>query len=98
MKYEVKQPKKDYNASCKVCNTHFATTQGFEVTQKLDQEDSAIYRTGIPEEGITNTVGSFEKFVFPMIKSIYPNLVSSELVSVFVCSELCADMYILQNV
>jgi hypothetical protein len=49
-------------------------------------ENQAKYFAGqgvnISEDTTTGNVASFEKFIFPMIRTVWPNLVSQELVSV----------------
>jgi len=45
-------------------------------------ENQRKWLEGLDEETRVANIGSFEKFIFPMIKGVYPNLVSTELVSV----------------
>lgn len=49
----------------------------------LEQTDRAFNQGGILDETIrTANVGSFDKYAFPMIRAIYPELAAQELVSV----------------
>jgi hypothetical protein len=50
------------------------------VAQLLENEASHL--ASLTEETRTSSIGSFEKFIFPMIRAVWPNLVSQELVSV----------------
>ena len=45
-------------------------------------ENQASHIASLDEETRTTAIGSFEKFIFPMIRAVWPNLVSQELVSV----------------
>lgn len=45
-------------------------------------ENEASHLASLTEETRTSAIGSFEKFIFPMIRAVWPNLVSQELVSV----------------
>lgn len=45
-------------------------------------ENEAVHLASLTEETRTSSIGSFEKFIFPMIRAVWPNLVSQELVSV----------------
>lgn len=45
-------------------------------------EEEAKHIASLDEETRTAAIGSFEKFIFPMIRAVWPNLVSQELVSV----------------
>ena len=45
-------------------------------------ENQAGHLASLTEETRTSSIGSFEKFIFPMIRAVWPNLVSQELVSV----------------
>lgn len=45
-------------------------------------ENEANHIAALDEETRTSAIGSFEKFIFPMIRAVWPNLVSQELVSV----------------
>lgn len=45
-------------------------------------ENQASHLASLTEETRTSSIGSFEKFIFPMIRAVWPNLVSQELVSV----------------
>ena len=94
MTYEVNQPNLGSRAYCIVCNKRFYSRRGLEVTLKKVEQDLSQYRTGIPEAD-----SSFEKFIFPMMSSVYPNLVTNYVhASVYVCSEPCANMYIFQQI
>ena len=58
-------------------------TKGWDrsvLAQLLENEASHI--AGLDEETRTSAIGSFEKFIFPMIRAVWPNLASQELVSV----------------
>lgn len=50
------------------------------VAQLLENE--AGHLAQLTEETRTSSIGTFEKFIFPMIRAVWPNLVSQELVSV----------------
>lgn len=50
------------------------------VAQLLENE--AEHLATLTEETRTSAIGTFEKFIFPMIRAVWPNLVSQELVSV----------------
>lgn len=50
------------------------------VAQLLENE--AGHLATLTEETRTSSIGTFEKFIFPMIRAVWPNLVSQELVSV----------------
>lgn len=50
------------------------------VAQLLENE--AGHLASLTEETRTGSIGSFEKFIFPMIRAVWPNLVTQELVSV----------------
>lgn len=45
-------------------------------------ENQAGHLASLTEETRTGSIGSFEKFIFPMIRAVWPNLVTQELVSV----------------
>lgn len=45
-------------------------------------ENEAQHIAGLDEDTRSSAIGSFEKFIFPMIRAVWPNLVSQELVSV----------------
>jgi hypothetical protein len=45
-------------------------------------ENQKNWLESLDEETRVANIGSFEKFIFPMIKGVYPNLVATELVSV----------------
>lgn len=45
-------------------------------------ENQAKHMAGLDEATQTASIGTFEKFIFPMIRIVWPNLVSQELVSV----------------
>jgi len=45
-------------------------------------ENQKNWMSGLDEDTRLANIGSYEKFVFPMIKAVYANLVASELVSV----------------
>lgn len=45
-------------------------------------ENERNWLNNLDEETRVAQIGSFEKFIFPMIKAVYPNLVSTDLVSV----------------
>lgn len=45
-------------------------------------ENEAQHIAALDEETRSSAIGSFEKFIFPMIRAVWPNLVSQELVSV----------------
>ena len=45
-------------------------------------ENEAKHIAELNEDTRTASIGSFEKFIFPMIRAVWPNLVSQELVSV----------------
>lgn len=57
-------------------------------TNPEDSDPLAIakYLAGMPS---TSSVGSFEKFVFPMIRQGWPNLVSADYVSSPECDPEC---------
>ena len=45
-------------------------------------ENEAQHIAALDEDTRSSAIGSFEKFIFPMIRAVWPNLVSQELVSV----------------
>ena len=45
-------------------------------------ENQLTWMSQLDEETRVASIGSFEKFVFPMIRAVYPNLVAQDLVSV----------------
>lgn len=45
-------------------------------------ENEAAHIAGLSEDVRTSSIASYEKFIFPMIRAVWPNLVSQELVSV----------------
>jgi len=45
-------------------------------------ENQAKHLAGLDEDVKTTAIASYEKFIFPMIRAVWPNLVSQELVSV----------------
>lgn len=45
-------------------------------------ENEAKHIAGLDEDVRTSSIASYEKFIFPMIRAVWPNLVSQELVSV----------------
>lgn len=45
-------------------------------------ENQAVHLATMDEDTRSNAVASFEKFIFPLIRTVWPNLVSQELVSV----------------
>lgn len=64
-------------------NDYCEGTKGWDrsvLAQLLENEASHI--AGLDEETRTSAIGSFEKFIFPMIRAVWPNLASQELVSV----------------
>lgn len=64
-------------------NDYCEGTTGWDrsvLAQLLENEASHI--AGLDEETRTSAIGSFEKFIFPMIRAVWPNLASQELVSV----------------
>jgi hypothetical protein len=45
-------------------------------------ENEANYLAGLNEETRTVNVGSFTKFIFPVLRRVFPNLIANEIVSV----------------
>lgn len=45
-------------------------------------ETQKNYMSSLDEDTRTSAIGSFEKYVFPIIRAVFPNLVATELVSV----------------
>ena len=45
-------------------------------------ENESQYLQGLNEETKTVNVGSFTKFIFPVLRRVFPNLIANEIVSV----------------
>jgi len=51
-------------------------------TTAILMENQAQYLRGMNEETRTTNVGSFTKFIFPILRRVFPNLIANEIVSV----------------
>jgi hypothetical protein len=45
-------------------------------------ENQAVYLRGLSEETRTANIGSYGKFIFPVLRRVFPNLIANEIVSV----------------
>lgn len=49
-------------------------------------ENESQYLMGLNEETRSTNVGSFIKFVFPLLRRVWPNLIANEIVSIQPCA------------